>query len=576
MDRVDRLVPKAAALLAAVAVGFLVSVLPRPAFGESASPSAVRRFALVVGAQRSPAGREQDLVYADDDALAMAELLTAAGVDTRVLAMPDPETRQIFVGHVPPQLPPPQHTNLITALQALARDALAAKKADSTARVEALFFFSGHGSAVELHLEGNRSLKGEEIRGHLLTPTLGGGAQPALDAIHLVIDACGVATGAQATSFVDSLKLRDHPHVGILLGKTVAGQTMEWDKIGAGVFSYELRSGLYGGADLADTTFAPSLSQGASPDSAISYRELGAFVATANQAVPPGQARIFPVQQPALNYLDTPVLDWDPTLLGKTYYELTVPSSEERWLRVIDPAAAGVDGSGHPRALILLEVHLGRRHRAPVRLRLPPRPRYFVQRLEQGKVVETLEFAPSPESPSADVTTLTPVAAKGDAAIELQKGLFATPYNEQSILGYQKLSLPGQPNIQYMGLGRKAPDGIQPPAPPPPRPMPPSPKVKSARWPVPCGIALAGGALSALTYVQSERSYDRWKRAKNDDEYSRLQTETRRWDYLTLGGVVATSLATAWCGGTVVETLLRNRKPEVGFGPGRVRLSVRF
>jgi hypothetical protein len=58
-----------------------------------------------------------------------------------------------------------------------------------------------------------------------------------------------------------------------LLSTSSARESHEWDKVQAGVFSHEVRSGLYGAAD-------------ADGDGQVSYREIAAFVERANAALP--------------------------------------------------------------------------------------------------------------------------------------------------------------------------------------------------------------------------------------------------------------------------------------------------
>src|SRR5262249_16818720 len=70
-----------------------------------------------------------------------------------------------------------------------------------------------------------------------------------------------------------SAALKDDARVGLLLSTSSARESHEWDAYQGGVFSHEVRSGLYGGAD-------------ADGDGVVSYREIAAFVQRANAAVP--------------------------------------------------------------------------------------------------------------------------------------------------------------------------------------------------------------------------------------------------------------------------------------------------
>jgi len=141
------------------------------------------------------------------------------------------------------------------------------------------FVFAGHGG-----VEGSRgyvSLEDARLTGDVLGSEVVSriGAQ----AIHMILDACNsylVAYsrgpgGARrpAQEFAHSVyELGRDPRVGLLLSTSSATESHEWDGFQSGVFSHEVRSGLYGAAD-------------ADGDGAVSYREIAAFVQRANQAI---------------------------------------------------------------------------------------------------------------------------------------------------------------------------------------------------------------------------------------------------------------------------------------------------
>src|SRR5262249_13724029 len=100
------------------------------------------------------------------------------------------------------------------------------------------------------------------------------------DRTHLVVDACYSSFLAyergrrhKVQGFARLTPLVDRPDVGLLLSTSAARESHEWEGIQAGVFSHEVRSGLYGAAD-------------ADGDGRISYREIAAFVERANANVP--------------------------------------------------------------------------------------------------------------------------------------------------------------------------------------------------------------------------------------------------------------------------------------------------
>ena len=102
--------------------------------------------------------------------------------------------------------------------------------------------------------------------------------------IHFIVDACysflvayGRGPGGQRRpldeGFSQALQLSTDPRVGLLLSTSSARESHEWEGIQGGVFSHEVRSGLYGAAD-------------ADGDGEVSYREIAAFVQRANAAIP--------------------------------------------------------------------------------------------------------------------------------------------------------------------------------------------------------------------------------------------------------------------------------------------------
>jgi len=102
------------------------------------------------------------------------------------------------------------------------------------------------------------------------------------DQSHVIIDACHADLIAQArgpggarrtlAGFVERDAASRAGRVGFLLSSSVSGESHEWAGFEAGVFSHEVRSGLYGAAD-------------ADGDGMVTYREIAAFVARANEAI---------------------------------------------------------------------------------------------------------------------------------------------------------------------------------------------------------------------------------------------------------------------------------------------------
>ena len=104
----------------------------------------------------------------------------------------------------------------------------------------------------------------------------------AADQSHLIIDACNAYLLAQPRGpggarrpfkgFVELEAASRAGRTGYLLSTSSSGEAHEWAAFEAGVFSHEVRSGLYGAAD-------------ADGDGRVSYPEIAAFVHRANAAI---------------------------------------------------------------------------------------------------------------------------------------------------------------------------------------------------------------------------------------------------------------------------------------------------
>jgi hypothetical protein len=216
------------------------------------------------------------LRYADDDAARYGELFRALGARVYLLTRPDENTRRISPEAVRGARDP-RRAELAGAVAALAGDVAAARARGQ----RALFYFvyAGHGNVsgttAYLALEDAR-LDGDEIEREIVDKVHA-------DESHLIIDACysyflayGRGPGGKrhdVRQFAATEGLAHRPDIGLLLSTTSARESHEWADFEAGIFSHEVRSGMYGAADR-------------DGDGQISYLEIAAFVSRANAAVP--------------------------------------------------------------------------------------------------------------------------------------------------------------------------------------------------------------------------------------------------------------------------------------------------
>jgi hypothetical protein len=248
----------------------LVAALAAPARGAPAE-SAV--FALVVGVNDSPEPDLPPLQYADDDAARYLDLFRALGARTYLLARPDENTRRLHA-QASAEAIAPRRQELARTLAGLGKDVAQARARG----VPTVLYvaYAGHGTVLDakpyLTLEGAR-LGGEELLDEV--------SRVGADRSHVIVDACQAYLMAYSRGaggerrplrgFLAETAARPG-NVGLLLASSSSGESHEWAGFQAGVFSHEVRSGLYGAAD-------------ANGDGRVSYDEIAAFVERANQAV---------------------------------------------------------------------------------------------------------------------------------------------------------------------------------------------------------------------------------------------------------------------------------------------------
>ena len=242
----------------------------------SAETGGVARFALIVGVNRSVDPELPQLRYADDDAARYSELFGALGVRVHILTRADENTLRVSAGAIR-EARPPVRAELARAVADLAREVATALERGR--RVVFYFVYAGHGNVsgntAYLALEDQRLDTGEIE--HQIVDRI------RADETHLIVDACysyslayGRGTGGirhAVGPFAATEGLARRPDVGLLLSTTSAQESHEWANFQAGIFSHEVRSGLYGAADV-------------DGDGQISYLEIASFISRANDAIP--------------------------------------------------------------------------------------------------------------------------------------------------------------------------------------------------------------------------------------------------------------------------------------------------
>jgi hypothetical protein len=363
-------------------------------------PGAVARFAIVLANNTAP--DVATLQYADDDALAVHRLLLDAGIDSRLLVSVDRATRQAHPS-LASDTPATAH-NLLAQSTAVRAALLRAQQAG--ARTEFYFFFSGHGDVDAgegyIRLEDQRFSRGDL---HQLLRSLGA------DRNHVIVDACSSwfmvssknAQGDRREPFDPALLARQVPlelgNTGFILSSAADRESHEWSRLGAGILSHEVKSGLRGAAD-------------ANLDGQVSYAELAAFLQAANASITQPRLRPEPfVAPPAVDNWDSVLLSWEdrspsarlaPGLVGHVFVE------NDQGERVLD---------AHPA------------HDQALRLYLPSERPLFVRDDAGAREHELAQNDPIDIPP---LHAATPLLAKGAEARALER-LFASPFGWRDV-----------------------------------------------------------------------------------------------------------------------------------------------
>jgi hypothetical protein len=392
--------PHLLAALLALTVGAPTVARAQDELAAEADASA--RFALVIGVNRSVDPEPKLLRYADDDAARYLELFRALGARSYVLTRPDSNTTRLHPQVAAEALAP------VRADFERAGVALAADVAQARGRgVHTVLYvvYAGHGNLKEgrgyLALEDSRLDAADLER---LVRSV------ASDQTHFIVDACysyfltlergpggnrrelrGFALGGLART----------PSVGLLLSTSSTRESHEWSGVEAGVFSHQVRSGLYGAADV-------------DGDGRVSYREMAAFIHRANSSV--------------LNERFRPDVIAHPPADSDTLADLRQPSR----LRIEVPGRLG----GHyfledGRGIRFADFHNGATQAAYL-LRPASAGRLYLRRLP-----EDVEFLIPPGQDVVSLAELTPTPPRSrgrGAANDAFEALFQLPF-DRSIVG---------------------------------------------------------------------------------------------------------------------------------------------
>ena len=279
----------------------------------------VHREAVLVAYNKAPRLGLKPLRYADDDAIKLAAIFAALNMRTHVLTELDQDSAALY-----PQVKvkKPSRTAVLKALaQAIARIDKAVSRGE---KGELIFAYSGHGD-IDREGRGLVYLSDGALSQQDLADALGPASQRFK--VTMIVDACNAALlvavrGRGAGLYGDRVAVKKKrpalAKAGLLLSTRGRAEVQEWDALRSGVFSYELRSGLLGAADIDD-------------DKRISFAELDAFIAAANARIKNPIARLQPTIRGPNNKLKATLVDLN--LVQKARFaRVEQTATEHLWL----------------------------------------------------------------------------------------------------------------------------------------------------------------------------------------------------------------------------------------------------
>jgi hypothetical protein len=401
----------------------LAATLPAAA---GAAAIETRTYLIAIGNNQPRAGAagggafdpgERPLRYADDDAAAFYELLSAIAADRHLLTSMDRDTQVLYPRLVDaarqPTLEELRQT-IASVARNIAQDHLAGR------RSVLFFFYSGHGSTgdgrggPELRLQ-----EGGISQAFLYDELL---ARLPADHVHIFIDACHAEAVVRprdaearevalappdANAILARATLARFPNVGAILAASTSAQAHEWDLLGHGVFTYELLSALRGASDV-------------NRDGRIEYSEVFAFLTAANRGVADPRAHLEVVARVPEVDRRVPLLDLRRLPAAGTA-RLTGISTPAGLVKIEDAAGRGI-ASVRPEVGFVADVVVPAG--GTIYVRAGAREARFEARPGQILGFDELAF----DAPSA--------RARGALADAMSRGLFATAFGRGYYMGF--------------------------------------------------------------------------------------------------------------------------------------------
>jgi hypothetical protein len=403
-------------------------------------------YVIAIGNNAAPVTSQNDsdlreLRYADDDAASVFTFLRPLAADAHLLTVLDQDSQRRFPSLA--KIAQPPSLGELRRIVASYHERFEADRQRGDDPVLTLFY-SGHGSRPEGKAAALSMLDGPLTQAVLYDEILA--VLPARY-IHLLVDACYAeavvrprdlqaqtveVSDAELQSYASHSTLARFPNVGAVIATSSAAQTHEWDVYRQGVFSYELLSGLRGGADV-------------NGDGRVEYSELAAFLAAANREVSDERARLAVLTRAPLVNRRIPIVDLHEL---RDTGRLTGTGAALGWFVIEDERGNRLaDVRAEPTFRVSLAVPAGetlflRNSAQEARVSVP-----------RGGVVTLSSVEMHPLS----------VLARGAVELALERGLFAASFGPEYYSGF----VDGKSELSPVPIGNSRSLALASPAPKP-------------------------------------------------------------------------------------------------------------
>jgi hypothetical protein len=386
------------------------------AYAEEKTGKEKEIYVFIVSSSAPASSSVPSLKYADDDAALYYEFFKPVAKKEVLFTSFDRESAKIY-----PELvslaKPPKKKDVIENY----REMLKTIKEIKGVKKEIFLIFIGHGGIDESHRGFLNLADGKLFKDEIDSIFLNYEDNQTI--IHFIIDSCNAyyliqkrGDWKEQDTYVDLSRdfqkvytfeyEKRMSNIGFLISSAGMVETYEWDYIHSGVFSYLIRSGLLGAADI-------------NGDSIITYGELRAFLASANAGIKVEKAKPKYLLLAPRGHDDTGIVDlkmWKAK--GSSFYTL---------------GSSGRFSVEDDRGVKILELNVGEKQKFSLLLPQEKREYFLIPDKDEKN---SLKLKKQGDQIAAFSMEGSELRKRGAYSESLLSGLFAVPFTKEFYQGF--------------------------------------------------------------------------------------------------------------------------------------------